>query len=247
MQKEANLIRRYKRRGGRLWRICVSEVDFDGTFQCRQRFLWFDTKRVQGLHPPFPPQPWWSPKSGARSILHSHQANYLEITEQYIGVCHSMQLLDSLRTIETQCPWMYHTKVGGIWQLWCQVVSGYGNTLGTLASWASSSDETWRWHRPFSSALAFQIWSFWGRPPIRCISASALRKSKTQCTRCVCSNSITSLVAENKTHTLGHCMHFIHSVSLKNVSGWDYVLFSLTFMNLVASVNYATSSGGPEE
>ena len=42
-------------------------------------------------------------------------------------------------------------------------------------------------------------------------------------------------------------MHFIHSVSLKNVSGWDYVLFSLTFMNLVASVNYATSSGGPEE
>lgn len=42
-------------------------------------------------------------------------------------------------------------------------------------------------------------------------------------------------------------MHLIHSVSLKNVSGWDYVLFSLTFMNLMASVNYATSSGGPNK
>ena len=58
---------------------------------------------------------------------------------------------------------------------------------------------------------------------------------------------ITSLVTEQKTHPFAHSMHFAHSVSLKKVSGWDYVLLSLTFMNLMASMNYATSSGGPKE
>ena len=50
------------------------------------------------------------------------QANYLDITEKYVGVGTSLCL----------------KQTGHSWPVVCEVISGYGNTLGTVASWVQA-------------------------------------------------------------------------------------------------------------